>query len=354
MVMIIDAGWHPLVDGNPPDWASEWGHDRFGVYVALSVNDVTQRLRWIPPGPLLMGSPAGETGRFEWEGPQHEVLIAEGYWLFDTPCTQALWEAVTGENPSRFRSPTRPVEQVSYEDVQNFLQKLNARVEGLDLCLPSEAQWEYACRAGTTTATWAGDLTILGENNAPLLDKIAWYGGNSGVGFELENGEDSSGWPGKQHEHTRAGTRPVGQKAANPLGLHDMLGNVWEWCADHWHESYSGAPTDGSAWIDRAGAAFRVVRGGSWIIVARPVRAAYRGRVRARRPQRLPRLSLRPSSGERQRKRSGAEGGEEQAQRAERASGDDQPVAAVIGVVQDGFHFELKQARRSIIKSYTS
>ena len=259
-------------------WASGLGRDRYGLFAGFTLpgTEVTQRLRWCPPGRFLRGSLKDEEGRWSAEGPQHEVTLAEGYWLFDTPCTQALWEAVMGENPSRFRSPTRPVEQVSYEDVQTFLQKLNARVGGLELCLPSEAQWEYACRAGTTTATWAGDLTILGENNAPELDKIAWYGGNSGVGFELENGEDSSGWPGKQHEHTRAGTRPVGQKAANPWGLHDMLGNVWEWCADHWHESYSGAPTDGSAWIDRAGAAYRVVRGGSWYYDARFVRAAYR------------------------------------------------------------------------------
>jgi formylglycine-generating enzyme required for sulfatase activity len=179
------------------------------------------------------------------------------------------------------------VEQVSFADIRAFLRKLNARVEGLDLGLPSEAQWEYACRAGTTTATHAGDLRILGDNNAPVLDAIAWYGGNSGVGFELENGYDSSRWPGKQYEHTRAGTWPVAQKAANPWGLYDMLGNVWEWCADHWHDNYDGAPTDGSAWIGgtrRGGAAGRVVRGGSWSNDARSVRAAFRnGGVPARR-----------------------------------------------------------------------
>ena len=328
MPLIIDAGWHPLVDGNPPDWASEWGHDRFGVYVAFTLDDVTQRLRWIPPGQFLMGSPAGEAGRYSDEGPQHEVLIAEGYWLFDTPCTQALWEAVMGENPSRFRSPTRPVEQVSYEDVQTFLQELNARVEGLNLSLPSEAQWEYACRAGTTTATWAGDLTILGENNAPELDKIAWYGGNSGVGFELDNGYDSSGWPGKQHEHTRAGTQPVGEKAPNPWGLHDMLGNVWERCADHWHDNYAGAPTDGSAWIDRTGAASRVIRGGSWSFGARYVRAASRFRYGP--GSRDDYLGFRCARVQASGSASEAEGGEEQAQRAERASSDDQPGAALM------------------------
>ena len=146
---------------------------------------------------------------------------------------------------------------------------------GLSLALPSEARWEYACRAGTTEATYAGEMQILGAYNAPVLDAIAWYGGNSGVGFDLDNGFDSSGWPEKQHEHTSAGTRPVAQKAANPWGLYDMLGNVWELCADHWHKSYDGAPDDGSAWTGR-GAAFRVIRGGSWHDVARLVRSACR------------------------------------------------------------------------------
>ena len=267
MAVTIDAGWHPLVDGSPPDWASAWGQDRFGVYVAFRIGAATQRLRWIPPGRFWMGSPEDEAGRTDWEGPRHEVTLTEGFWLFDTPCTQALWEAVTGENPSEFVSPTRPVENVSFEDVQRFLERLNERVPGLDLELASEAQWEYACRAGTETATYAGPMAILGERNAPVLDSIAWYGGNSGVDFELDNGFDSSDWEEKQYDHTTAGTRKVGQKAANPWGLYDMLGNVYEWCADAWHDSYEGAPTDGSS---------RVIRGGSWYGRARRVRAAVR------------------------------------------------------------------------------
>jgi formylglycine-generating enzyme required for sulfatase activity len=275
MAVTIDAGWHPLVDSSPPDWASEWGQDRFGVYVAFRIGTATQRLRWIPPGRFWMGSPEDEEGRLDWEGPRHEVTLMEGFWLFDTPCTQALWEAVMGENPSRFVSPMRPVERVSFEDVQRFLERVNERVQGLSLELPSEAQWEYACRAGTETATYAGPMVIVGENNAPVLDSIAWYSGNSGVDFDLEDGEDSSGWDKKQYEHTKAGTRKVGLKKPNPWGLRDMLGNAWEWCADAWHNSHDGAPADGSARAG-GGAADRVIRGGSWHGSAWYVCAAYR------------------------------------------------------------------------------
>ncbi|HCB15199.1 MAG TPA: Sulphatase-modifying factor protein, partial [Gammaproteobacteria bacterium] len=197
-------------------------------------------------------------------------------WLFDTACTQALWEAVMEKNPSRFQSPTRPVEQVSWNDAQNFIKKINEQVPTLNLALPSEAQWEYACRAGTETAIYTGNLEILGECNAPVLDPIAWYSGNSGVDFELDNGYDSSSWPEKQYPHERTGTRPVKLKQANPWGLYDMLGNVWEWCQDHWHDHYESAPDDGSAWLSSDAGAARVLRGGSWSNGARHVRAAYR------------------------------------------------------------------------------
>ena len=270
-----------------PDWAAAIGRDEHGVFVTISVpalrgKPVTQRLRWIPPGSFEMGSPHDEPGRYDNEGPRHLVTLGQGFWLFDTPCTQALWRAVMGGNPSNFKSPTRPVERVSFEDVQRFLERVNQRVPGLDLSLPSEAQWEYACRAGTATATYAGAMEILGENNAPVLDAIAWYGGNSGVGFELKNGDNSSDWTDKQYPHQRAGTRAVGTKGPNAWGLHDILGNVWEWCADHWHDSYAGAPADGAAWLDAdndTGAADRVFRGGSWLDEARYVRAACRYRA---------------------------------------------------------------------------
>ena len=226
-----------------------------------------------------MGSPPDEEGRYSDEGPQHEVTIAEGFWMFDTPCTQALWEALMGENPSEFKSPDRPVENVSWEDCRKFVEKINEKFDlekvDLSLSLPSEAQWEYACRAGTTTATYAGPLKIEGENNAPILDAIAWYGGNSGIDFELSNGYDASKWPEKQFEFDKAGTHPVARKKANPWGLYDMLGNVWEWCKDVWVEDYT---EKSRAAVSDSASAHRVIRGGSWSRDARYVRTAYRSR----------------------------------------------------------------------------
>ncbi|MCB9758884.1 MAG: formylglycine-generating enzyme family protein [Alphaproteobacteria bacterium] len=263
----------PLGAGPPPDWAVGWGEDRFGVFADVAVGFVTQRMRWIPPGAFMMGSPPDEPGRLVDEGPQHRVELSQGFWLGDTPVTQALWQAVVGDNPSCFRSPTRPVEQVSWADGQGFCERLNRQVRGLLVRLPTEAEWEYACRAGTTTSTWRGPLEILGANNAPGLDAIAWYGGNSGVGFELDNGVDSSNWKEKQVAHERAGTRPVQLKLANPWGLYDMLGNVLEWCEDAYATYAPGPQLDP---VVQSGPD-RAVRGGSWLSSARYTRAACRG-----------------------------------------------------------------------------
>jgi formylglycine-generating enzyme required for sulfatase activity len=289
-----------------PEWASAIGRDRFGLWAELTIErkvakwgakrgarkkkkiappeappgPVRQRFRWIPPGRFLMGSPQDEEGRYPDEGPQHEVMIGDGFWMFDTPCTQALWEALMGENPSEFKSPGRPVENVSWDDCRKFVEKINEKFNpenaGPSLSLPSEAQWEYACRAGTTTATYAGPMEIEGANNAPILHEIAWYGGNSGVDFELSNGYDASKWSEKQFNFDKAGTHPVARKKANPWGLYDMLGNVWEWCEDVWVKDFLEKLATAAA---DSTSAHRVIRGGSWYGGARSVRAACRDRL---------------------------------------------------------------------------
>ena len=270
---------HPLLDGNPPEWATAWGQDRYGIFADFGLDDaegnwVSQRMRWIPAGRFTMGSPDDEPGRWDDEGPQHEVTISQSFWMFDTPCTQGLWKAVMdGESPSYFQDDERPVEQVIWEEAREFINRLNSKVSDLSLVLPTEAQWEYACRAGTKEATHAGLIEILAEYDAPILDEIAWYGGNSGVDFELDNGVDSSSWPGKQYDHTQAGTRKVGKKRPNDWGLFDMLGNVWEWCSD-WSGAY-----EAESQLDPTGpeeGLSRVLRGGGWGNTARLARSAAR------------------------------------------------------------------------------
>ena len=229
-------------------------------------------MRRIEAGSFMMGSLPDEPGRLAREGPQHPVTLTQAYWMAETPATQALWEAVMGTNPSRYRSPKRPVENVSWHDVQAFVDALERTVPGLGPGLPSEAQWEYACRAGTTTATYAGPLELLGECHAPVLDDIAWYGGNSGVAFDLDHGYDSSEWPQMQHPHTRAATRLVAAKTPNAWGLHDMLGNVWEWCADAKRRYGAAAVRDPIC----AEGPKRGSRGACWHASARYCRAAFR------------------------------------------------------------------------------
>ncbi|MFO0652447.1 MAG: formylglycine-generating enzyme family protein [Polyangiales bacterium] len=235
----------PLFDGGiAPAWATEWGRDRRGAFVSFRVGAVTHRLRWIPPGRFWMGSPEGEEGRWEGEGPRHEVELTRGYWLGETSVTQALWEAVTGQTPSYFKGAERPVEHVSWHDCITFLDQLNERVRGLDARLPTEAEWERACRGGTDGPTW------LGANDEGNLDSIAWYGANSG---------------GETHD--------VRGKAANPYGLYDMLGNVLEWCSDLYGPYETALVRDP---VGAANGSFRVRRGGGWRWTAGGARASGR------------------------------------------------------------------------------
>jgi formylglycine-generating enzyme required for sulfatase activity len=208
----------------------------------------TEGFVWIPPGTFVMGSPPSEEGRYDNEV-QHTVKLTQGFWLSDHEVTQAEYQAVMGNNPSSFKGDlNRPVEQVSWNEAVEYCQKLTARERAAGRItaqqvyrLPTEAEWEYAARAGTTGARY-------GE-----FDAIAWWAGNSGYQ-----------------------TNPVRKKAANSWGLYDMMGNVWELCAD-WYASYpSGTVTDP---VGPGTGSFRVVRGGSWNRVDRNTRSASRSTI---------------------------------------------------------------------------
>lgn len=207
----------------------------------------------IPGGSCLMGSPETELGRWECEGPQHSVTVAP-FFLGKYPVTQAQWMAVMDNNPSCFQGGNRPVEQIFWHEATEFCQKL-AKMTGRPYRLPSEAEWEYACRAGTTTPFHFGET---------ITTRLANYDGYSVYG---------SGPKGEYREQTT----PVGRfQIANAFGLFDMHGNVWEWCADHWHRNYEGAPTDGQAWLYEQEYTARVLRGGSWFSSPRLNRSASR------------------------------------------------------------------------------
>lgn len=367
-----------------PSWASAIGRDHFGLWcefeiasdawkelgvakfddedqppepldepaksVSLSLRSnvgvVTQRLRWIPPGQFMFGSPKGEPGRRdEYEFEPTQQIVESGFWMFDTPCTQELWTAVMGNNQSFFKSPTRPVETVSWNACQEFLDRLAEQCpgKGFEFELPSELEWEYACRAGTTEATYAGPMEILGERNALILDSISWYGGNCGIEFDSPFGWATTDWQENQYEFKAGGTHRVAMKRANAWGLFDTLGNVYEWCVDVWRNSDSESKE-----VAVPASAYRVVRGGSWDGHASYVRAAYRTvrscgsgsgnvgfrcRVRELKPQQGG--SVRGAA-RAERRSSKAEPGKHSAATSE-APNTDEPAKGLIGGIVDRF-----------------
>ena len=236
----------------------------------------TMDLIWCPPGCFQMGSATSDNPRGDDEA-QHKVKLTRGFWIGKFEVTQRQWESVMGGNPSKFKSSNRPVEQVSWEDCQMFIRKVNAAGE-VTVSLPTEAQWEYACRAGATTSLPNGKtLFIVGKNNGPDLDEISWYGGNACVGYELAEGFDCAGWQEVQHSGSKGGTHPSGQKKPNDWGIYDMIGNVCEWCGDWYDKDYytrspsedPKGPTSGTR---------RISRGGSWYGYAQDCRSAFRNR----------------------------------------------------------------------------
>jgi formylglycine-generating enzyme required for sulfatase activity len=222
-------------------------------------------LHRIPAGTFLMGSPEAEEDRSEAEGPQHDVHLDE-FFLGRTPITQAQWKQVAGwekieldleADPARFKGANRPVEQVNWLEAVEFCRRLSART-GRIYTLPSEARWEYACRAGSTTPFHFGET---------ITPELANYDGNFTYG---------SGPKGTYREQTTE----VGMFPANAWGLQDMHGTVWEWCEDHWHDTYDFAPDDGLAWLIPAAGneERRLLRGGSWNYGPGYCRSAYRNR----------------------------------------------------------------------------
>ncbi len=221
-------------------WCESMGNDPFGVFADVKLKNVGFKMRYIPHGSFMMGSTENEEGRFENEGPRHEVVLTQGFWLGQVACTQALWEAVMGDNPSYFEGPGRPVERVSWNDCHAFFQKLNTLIPSLGAKLPTEAQWEYAARAGASTPRYGP------------LERIAWWRDNS-----------------------ERQTHPVGFKDANAFGLYDMLGHVFEWCADGSRSYSTETVYDPVGPLDEGGE--RVIRGGNFDFTAQHARAAYRG-----------------------------------------------------------------------------
>ena len=227
--------------------------EKFSGKVNLPGGHILEMVQ-IEPGTFIMGSPANELGCYDVEK-QHQVTLTKRFYLGKYPVTQKEYQAVMGNNPSYFKGDNLPVEKVSWDDAKRFCSKLNdlKRNElpaGYRFDLPTEAQWEYACRAGTTTALNNGLNLTSEKGRCPNLDEVAWYRENS---------------DGKPH--------PVGQKKPNAWGLYDMHGNVWEWCNDWFADYPSGAVTDPTG---PASGSYRVIRGGSWDYGAQYCRSAIR------------------------------------------------------------------------------
>ncbi len=224
---------------NSTNWASNTGVDKHGLWADLAIKNTHYRLRWIPPGEFIMGSTEDEADRYSDEV-LHKVQVTQGFWLGETSCSQAVWQAVMGENPGKPTKPALPVNNISWNDCKVFIGKLSKVLPEFSATFPTEAQWEYACRAGTETAYWWGDK----------MDKKY---ANKGETMKEESAY-----------------------SANNFGLKSMSGNTDEWCSDWYGDYDNAATTDPKGPNSGRG---RVLRGGGWFSHAPGVRSASRGRV---------------------------------------------------------------------------
>jgi formylglycine-generating enzyme required for sulfatase activity len=231
--------------------------------LSLATGQTPLAMVYIPPGSFLMGSPENELGRYGVEGPQHLVTFAQPFFMGKYPITQAQWKSVAkfpqverelNPDPSKFKGDNRPVEQVTWYDAVEFCRRLE-KATRRPYRLPTEAEWEYAARAGTTTPFHFGES---------ITTDLANY---RGTDWEYKGKTYSGAYGDGPHGEFREETTEVGSfEVANAFGLYDMHGNVIEWCQDWWHETYEGAPVDGSAWLahEEESEEKRVLRGGSW------------------------------------------------------------------------------------------
>ena len=245
-------------------------------YQVETLGDLRLEMVALPAGSFLMGAPKTEEGWHPMQNPQHEVTIVP-FWMGIYPITQAQWQFVATlplvtrslvPQPSCFKGENHPVEQISWLDAVECCDRLSAHT-GKSFRLPTEAEWEYACRAGTTTPFYYGET---------ITTDLANY---SGIDWEFEGRICSKGAYGKGPTgDDRRETLAVDEiQVANPFGLYGMHGNVREWCLDCWHDSYTNAPSDGSAWVDSGDCNQRVLRGGSWNAGPKACRSAARSRM---------------------------------------------------------------------------